>query len=99
MRQFVNFPNGVGKYKNYKININGLSCAAYAPSNGTEGYISVPAIGDQTMLIQLELAGADQSAARFIAFAEAFNAAIVAEPGGVSVDVSETLNNVEITNA
>lgn len=98
MRQFVNFPNGVGKYKNYKLNINGLNCAAFAPSNGSEGYILVPAIGDQTMAVSIELAGADQSAARFVAFAEAFNAAIVAEPGGVSVDVLETINNIEITN-
>jgi len=65
MRQFINFPNGVGKYKNFK---------------------------------SLELAGSDQSPARYIAFAELFNAALVAEPGGVSVDVAETLVNIEITN-
>jgi len=99
MRQFVNFPNGVGKYKNYKLNINGFNCAAFAPSNGTEGYISVPTIGDQGMVVNIELAGTDQSAARFLAFAEAVNAALVAEPGGVSVDVLETINNIEVTTA
>jgi hypothetical protein len=50
------------------------------------------------MAINLELAGSDQSSARYIAFAEAVNAALVAEPGGISVDVVETLNNVEVTN-
>ena len=98
MRQFVNFPNGVGKYKNYKLNINGLNGAAYAPSNGADQIILVPAIGDQTIVVSIELAGADQSAARFLAFAKAFNAAIVAEPGGISVDVVETINNIEVTN-
>jgi hypothetical protein len=96
MRQFINFPNGVGKYKNFKINVNGINCAAFAPPG--EGYIAVPVIGDQTMAINLELAGSDQSSARYIAFAEAVNAALVAEPGGISVDVVETLNNVEVTN-
>lgn len=95
MRQFINFPNGTGKYKNFKININGINCAAYYPPG--EELIYVPIIGDQTMAISLELAGSDQSSARYIAFAEAVNAALVAEPGGVSVDVVETLNNVEIT--
>ena len=96
MRQFINFPNGAGKYKNFKINVNGITCAAYYPPG--EELIYVPIIGDQTMVMALELAGSDQSSARYIAFANAFNAALVAEPGGVSIDVVETLNNVEITN-
>tara|TARA_R100000742_G_C4251838_1_gene70083 strand:+ start:171 stop:464 length:294 start_codon:yes stop_codon:yes gene_type:complete len=94
MRQFINFPNGVGKYKNFKININGINCAAFYPPG--EELIYLPMIGDETLAVALELAGSDQSSARYIAFAEAVNAALVAEPGGVSVDVTETLNNVEI---
>tara|TARA_R100001510_G_scaffold18061_1_gene15464 strand:+ start:965 stop:1258 length:294 start_codon:yes stop_codon:yes gene_type:complete len=94
MRQFINFPNGVGKYKDFKINVNGINCAAYYPPG--EQLIYVPVIADQTMAISLELAGSDQSSARYIAFAEAVNAALVAEPGGISVDVVETLNNVEV---
>jgi len=96
MRQFINFPNGVGKYKNFKINVNGINCAAFYPPG--EQLIYVPILGDETMAMSLELAGSDQSPARYIAFAELFNAALVAEPGGVSVDVAETLVNIEITN-
>ena len=96
MRQFINFPNGVGKYKNFKINVNGINCAAYYPPG--ESLINVPVIGDEKVCITMELAGSDQSSARYIAFAEAVNAALVAEPGGISVDVAETLVNVEITD-
>ncbi len=96
MRQFLNFPNGSGQYKNMKINVDGL-LGAYLLGPG-ESIVSLPLSAARTMAINLELSGSDQSDERYEAFADSINSAFVANPGGACVDIMETVNNMEVTN-
>lgn len=96
MRQFLNFPNGEGRYQNMKINVDGLLGAFYLGPG--ESIVSLPISASRTIAINLELSGSDQSDARYEAFADSINSAFVANPGGVCVDVQETVSNMEVTN-
>lgn len=97
MRQFLNFPNGIGRYKNQKINVDGLLGAYYVGPG--ESLVALPLSASRTMIITLELSGADQSDERYEAFVTSINSAFVANPGGTCVDVVETISNMEITTA
>jgi len=96
MRQFLNFPNGSGQYKNMKINVDGLLGAYYVGPG--ESLVHLPLNPSRTMTITLELSGSDQSDERYEAFVNSINSAFVANPGGTCVDVVETVSNMEVTN-
>jgi hypothetical protein len=96
MRQFLNFPNGQGRYKNQKINVDGLLGAYYVGPG--EAIVNLPLNLSRTMAINLELGGSDQSDARYEAFVDSINSAFVANPGGTCIDIAETISNMEITN-
>ena len=97
MRQFLNFPNGEGSFKNLKINVAGLRAGAYSLGSG-EAIIHLPLISSTTIVGSLEFGGADQSDEKYQEYADAINSALEANPGGVSIDVAGPINNVEITN-
>jgi hypothetical protein len=95
MRQFLNFPQGEGKYKDLKINVAGLSAGAFQ-SGGNLLYL--PLLANFNVVIAIEVSGADQSAERYQAIVDDINNALEANPGGVSVDIlGAPVSQVEVT--
>ena len=96
MRQFLNFPQGEGQYKDFNINVAGLSAGAFT-DNG-ESLFFLPLLANFNTVIAVELSGADQSDARYQAVVETINNALEANPGGVSVDIlGAPVSQVEVT--
>jgi len=96
MRQFLNFPQGEGQYKDLKINVAGLAAGAF--TNAGDSLVSLPLLANYNVLITFEVSGADQSDARYQAIVDDINNALEANPGGVSVDIlGAPVSNVEVT--
>jgi hypothetical protein len=85
MRQFLNFPQGEGQYKDLKVNVAGLTAGAF--TNAGEERFYLPLLANPTTVIAIEVSGADQSDERYQGIIDDINNALVANPGGVSIDI------------
>ena len=94
MRQFLNFPQGEGQYKDLKINVAGLASSAFTLAGSS--IVSIPLLANYNCVIELQVSGADQSDARYQAIVDNINSGLVANPGGVSVDVLGPINLAEV---
>ena len=95
MRQFLNFPQGEGQYKDLKINVAGLAAGAFQAGGNT---FYLPLLANFNVVIAIEVSGADQSAERYQAIVDDINNALEANPGGVSVDIlGAPVSQVEVT--
>ena len=96
MRQFLNFPQGEGRYKDLKINVAGIASSAFTTAGASIIYI--PLLANYNTVIAIEVSGADQSDERYQGFVDDINNALVANPGGVSVDTNAPITGVEVTD-
>ena len=96
MRQFLNFPQGEGNYKDLKINVAGIAASAFIVAGNSLIYI--PLLANFNTVIAMQVDGTDQSDERYQGIVDDINNALIANPGGVSVDIiNAPIIQVEVT--